>query len=87
LVGNIKVLFLYPKSNTMTIEQVKEKIYEHISREHEMGVPPHESWEGITEGEEWVDECIEQGYTIEKLQNEMFDEVYEEWSKENEGDN
>ena len=84
MVGNIKVLSLYSKSNTMTIEQVKEKIYEHISREHEMGIPPHESWEGITEGDEWVDECVENGYTLEKLQNEMFDEVYEKWSNENE---
>ena len=44
-----------------SIEEVKEKIYEHISRENEMGLPPHESWEGIMEGEEWVDECIESG--------------------------
>jgi hypothetical protein len=70
----------------MTNEQVKEKIYEHISREHEMGLPPHESWEGILEGDDWVDECIENGYTLDKLRNELFDEVYEEWSKENEGD-
>lgn len=68
----------------MTIEQVKEKIYEHITLESEMGLPPHESWEGIMEGEEWVEECIESGYTIEQLKNELFDEVYEKWSKENE---
>jgi hypothetical protein len=71
----------------MTIEEVKEKIYEHISLENEMGLPPHESWEGIVEGEDWVDECIENGFTLEKLRNEIFDEVFEKWSNENEGDN
>jgi hypothetical protein len=68
----------------MTKENVMELIYEHISRENEMGLPPHESWEGIMEGEEWVDECVENGYTIEQLQTELFDEVYEKWSNENE---
>jgi hypothetical protein len=68
----------------MTIENVKELIYDHISREHEMGLPPHESWEGIVEGDEWVDECIENGYTIEQLKTDLFDEVYEKWSEENE---
>jgi hypothetical protein len=67
----------------MTIEQVKESIYEHITRESEMGLPPHESWEGIVEGEDWVDECIENGYTIEQMKNELFDEVYEKWDQEN----
>ena len=67
----------------MTIEQVKRHIYEHISRENEMGIPPHETWEGINEGDEWVDECIKNGYTLEKLKNEIFDEVFEEWSNEN----
>lgn len=68
----------------LSIDQVKERIYEHISREHEMGLPPHESWEGIMEGEDWVDECIGSGYTLHQLQNELFDEVYEKWSNENE---
>ena len=68
----------------MTKENVMELIYDHISRENEMGLPPHESWEGIMEGEEWVDECVENGYTIEQLQTELFDEVYEKWSNENE---
>lgn len=68
----------------MTKENVMELIYDHISRENEMGLPPHESWEGIVEGEEWVDECVENGYTIEQLQTELFDEVYEKWSEENE---
>ena len=68
----------------MTIDQVKESIREHIEREHEMGIPPHESWEGITEGDEWVDESIESGFTLHQLQNELFDEVYEKWSEENE---
>ena len=36
------------------------------------------------EGEEWVDECIESGYTLHQLQNDLFDEVYEKWSNENE---
>lgn len=67
---------------TITKEEVKEKIYEHINLENEMGIPPHESWEGIVEGEEWVDECIEGGYTIEQL-NELFDEVIEQWEKDN----
>lgn len=70
----------------MTIEEVKELIYDHIDREYQMGLPPQESWEGIVEGEEWVDECIENGYTIEQMKNEMFDEVYEKWSNENEED-
>jgi hypothetical protein len=48
-----------------------------------MGLPPHESWEGIVEGEDWVDECIENGYTIEQMKNELFDEVYEKWDQEN----
>lgn len=68
----------------MTKENVMELIYDHISRENEMGLPPHESWEGIIEGEEWVDGCVENGYTIEQLQTELFDEVYEKWSNENE---
>lgn len=68
----------------MTIEQVKENIYEHISREHEMGIPPHESWEGIEEGTEWVDESIESGITLDQIHNVYFDEVYEKWSEENE---
>ena len=68
----------------MTIENVKELIYDHINLEHEMGIPPHESWEGIVEGEEWVDECIQNGYTIDQLKNDLFDEVYEKWSEENE---
>ena len=59
----------------MTIEQVKENIYEHISLEYEMGLPPHESWEGIMEGTEWVDESIENGFTLHQLQNDLFDEV------------
>lgn len=69
---------------SITLEQIKENIYEHISREFEMGLPPHESWEGITEGEEWVDESIESGFTLEDLQGKIFDEVYEKWSNENE---
>lgn len=68
----------------MTIQDVKERIYGHIQTEFNMGIPPHESWEGIVEGDEWVDECIESGYTIDQLKNEFFDEVYEKWSNENE---
>ena len=68
----------------MTIENVKELIYDHITLEHGMGIPPHESWEGIVEGEEWVDECIQNGYTIKQLREELFDGVYEKWSEENE---
>ena len=68
---------------TITKEEVKEMIYEHINLENKMGIPPHESWEGIVEGEEWVDECIESGYTIEQLKNELFDEVIEQWEKDN----
>lgn len=75
---------MYPKLITMTIEQVKDLIYGHITLEHGMGIPPHESWEGIDEGIEWVDECIENGYTIKQLQEELFDGVYEKWSEENE---
>ena len=67
----------------MTIEQVKENIYEHISREFEMGLPPHESWEGIIEGEEWVDESIESGFKLDDIRGKIFDEVYEKWSNEN----
>lgn len=68
----------------MTRNDVLELIYDHINVEHQMGLPPHESWEGIVEGDDWVDECIENGYTIEQLQGELFDEVYDKWSKENE---
>lgn len=77
---------MYPKLNHMklSIEEVKEKIYDHIQIEFNMGLPPHESWEGITEIHDWVEECIESGYTIDQLKNELFDEVYEKWSNENE---
>ena len=68
----------------LTIQDVKERIYDHIQTESNMGIPPHESWEGITEGDEWVDECIESGFTLKQFQNELFDEVYEKWSNENE---
>jgi hypothetical protein len=68
----------------LSIEEVKERIYDHIQTESNMGLPPHESWEGITESDEWVEECIESGYTIDQLKNELFDEVYEKWSDENE---
>ena len=70
----------------MTIEQVKENIYEHITLEHGMGLPPHESWEGINVGEEWVDESIENGFNLDDLRGKIFDEVYEQWSKENDVD-
>ena len=33
---------------------------------------------------DFVDECIESGYTLHQLQNDLFDEVYEKWSNENE---
>lgn len=71
------------KQFIMTIEEVKQHIYEHISRENEMGLPPHESWEGISEGEDWVDICVENGYSVEQMKTEIFDEVYEEWSEDN----
>ena len=35
---------------------------------------------------EWVDECIQNGYTIKQLRDELFDGVYEKWSDENEVD-
>jgi hypothetical protein len=70
----------------MTIENVKELIYDHITLENGMGIPPQESWEGIVEGVEWVDECIQNGYTIKQLRDELFDGVYEKWSDENEVD-
>ena len=68
----------------VTIEQVKENIYEHISRENEMGLPPQESWESIVGGEEWVDESVKSGITLKDLRGKIFDEVYEKWSNENE---
>jgi hypothetical protein len=40
----------------MKKEEVVGLIYQHIQNENEMGLPPQESWEGIFEGEEWVDE-------------------------------
>lgn len=67
----------------MTREEVKEFIYDHISQENDMELPVHESWGGIMEGIEWVDECIENGYTLEQLQGELFEEVLEEWEKDN----
>jgi hypothetical protein len=59
----------------MKKEEVVGLIYQHIQNENEMGLPPQESWEGIFEGEEWVDKCIKNGYTSHQLQNELFDEA------------
>jgi hypothetical protein len=65
-----------------TREEVKEHIYQHITNEFDMGVPPHESWDGIIEGDDdWVDDSIESGFTIEQLRGEIFEEVLEEWEK------
>lgn len=78
-------IFVYLDSQNkiyMTREQVKEHIYQHISTEYEMGIPVHESWDGIFEGEEWVDESIKSGFTLEQLRGEIFEEVLEEWEKE-----
>jgi len=71
---------LYPKSNIMmTIEQVKEELYNHITQEYNMGLPPHESWESIDEDFEWV---VESGMTLQEIQSRVFDEVMEEWWKD-----
>jgi hypothetical protein len=69
----------------MTKENVVDLIYQHIQNENEMGLPPQESWEGIFEGEEWVDECIKNGFTLHQLQNELFDEAIQKfWDNEEE---
>lgn len=69
---------------SITLEQIKDEIYSHITNENDMGLPPHESWEGITDDHDWVVESLENGYTLEDLQGKIFDEVYEKWSNENE---
>ena len=68
-------LCVSPKLTKMTRQEVVGLIYQHIQNENEMGLPPQESWEGIFEGTEWVDECIKNGYTLNQLQNELFDEA------------
>lgn len=68
----------------LTVEQVKELIYEHITQENEMGIPVNDTWEGIMEGVDWVDECIESGYSIQLLTNDLYNEVIEKWLQENE---
>lgn len=59
----------------MTRKEVVDLIYQHIQTENEMGLPPNRSWEGIFEGDEWVDECIKSGFTLFQLQNELFNEA------------
>ena len=67
---------------SITLEQIKEEIYSHISNEYDMGLPPHESWESIDEDHDWVEESLKIGYTLQDIQSKIFDEVMEEWWKD-----
>lgn len=65
-------------------KKMKEYIYSHIGREYEMGLPPQESWEGIESGDEdWVDDCIGSGFSLEDMKGKYFEEVLDKWYKDN----
>jgi hypothetical protein len=63
----------------MTIEEVKDEIYNHITQEHNMGLPPHESWESIDEDFEGY---TDSEYSLEDIKGWIFDQVMEEWWKD-----